>query len=239
MKTRISILLLVIITAIGACKKEDECINGNGDIKQETRDVGEYNTVTASGAFNITFAQTSNSQVDLFGDSNVLPIIKTNVTNKNLVIGTDGSQCYSTSTNIEVTLSSPLITSITLDGAGMINGNGLNQDELRFITNGSAVINSSFNVNTFEGRINGSGDATYAGTAKDASFYITGTGNIYATTLVTEKSAITISGVGDVRVTVSQELNVTITGAGNVYYYGDPGIINTNITGTGELIKAG
>jgi hypothetical protein len=38
---------------------------------------------------------------------------------------------------------------------------------------------------------------------------------------------------------VNQELNVTITGAGNIYYYGDPGTINTNITGTGKLIKEG
>ena len=239
MSSKIAIVLLVIITAIGACKKENECITGNGDIKQETRDVGEYNTVTASGAFNITFAQTSISQVDLFGDSNILPIIKTTVANKNLNISTDGSTCYTTNNTVEITLSSPLITRLTLDGSGKIVGNGLNQDDLYYQTNGAAVINSSFTVKNFESHINGSGNASYVGTAETSILTITGTGSIFASTLFTDKCTVTISGVGDVRIHVNEELNVIISGTGSVYYSGDPGIINTNITGSGQLIKEG
>ena len=237
MKTKITILLLVIVTAIGACKKENECTTGNGDIVQTTRDVGEYNTVTANGALNLTYGQTGVSQVDLYGDSNILPLIKTRLTNTNLTVGTEGSDCYTTNNTIEVTLSSPLITSITLNGSGMIVGNGINQDELYYQSNGSAVINSSFNLKDFESRSNGTGDASYAGTAESCIFTIAGAGNIYAATLQTDKCTITISGSGDVRIHVNQELNVTITGEGSVYYSGDPGILNTNITGTGQVIK--
>ena len=239
MRTKIAIVLLAIITVFGACKKENECITGNGDIKQKTRDVGEYNTVTASGAFNITFSQTSISQVDLFGDSNILHIIKTTVTNKNLNIGTDGSTCYTTNNTMEVTLSSPLITRLTLDGAGNIVGHGLTQDDLYYQTNGAAVINSSFTVKNFESHSNGSGNASYVGTAETSILTITGAGNIFASTLSTDKCTVTISGAGNVRIHVNEELNVIISGAGNVYYSGSPGTINTNITGTGQVIKEG
>lgn len=241
MNSKIVLVLLAIITVFGACKKEDEdkCITGNGDIQQETRNVGEYNTVSAIGAFNITFAQTSISQVDLFGDSNIFPIIKTKVSNKNLSIGTDGSDCYTSNNTMEVTLSSPLITRITLDGAGKIVGHGLNQDDLYYQTNGAAVINSSFTVKNFESHSNGSGNASYVGTAATSIFTITGTGSIFASTLSTDKCTITISGVGDVRIHVNEELNVIISGTGSVYYSGDPGVINTNITGTGQVIKEG
>ena len=241
MNSKIAIVLLVIITATGACKKEDknDCIQGNGDIRQETRDVGEYNTVSASGAFNITFAQTSISQVDLFGDSNILLIIKTTVANKNLNISTDGSTCYTTNNTVEITLSSPLITRLTLDGSGKIVGNGLNQDDLFYQTNGAAVINSSFTVKNFEYHSNGSGNASYGGTAETAILTIIGTGSIFASTLITDKCTVTISGAGDVRIHVDEELNVIISGTGSVYYSGNPSTINTNITGSGQLIKEG
>ena len=77
MKTLSTFSLLVVISILFAtCKKDNksDCIEGNGDLKQETRDVGSFNRVKADGAYNISFSQISNTRVDLFGDSNVLPI---------------------------------------------------------------------------------------------------------------------------------------------------------------------
>ncbi len=239
MKTQIVLLLSLSLLIFGACKKENKCTQGNGDIVQETRPLDEYTSASFNGAYNISVAPINASQIDLFGESNILPLIKSTVVNKALTVGTTGDDCYETSNTIEVTLSTPLLNSLRVNGAGNVTALNMVQDGLSFETNGSAVLTSQMDVNTFSTTIRGSGDANFAGTADDATFTITGAGNIFGNNLFTEKCTIVISGAGDVRINVSTSLNVTISGSGSVYYTGDPQDVTSNISGTGGLIKEG
>jgi hypothetical protein len=63
-----------------------------------------------------------------------------------------------------------------------------------------------------------------------------GVGGIDAEDLTTPLATVDISGVGDCYVTATDELNVIISGEGDVYYAGNPPVINSNITGNGNLI---
>lgn len=236
----LSILIYVSLLFTG-CKKDSspDCIQGNGSKVQESRTVGNFNGIVANGAFDLSISQISNTGVDLFGDSNVLPIITTTTNNNVLSVSVQNDQCYSTTDNIEVTITSPEIASVALNGAGIIDAYNLNTDELLFETNGSATLNSSFDVNNLQTIINGTGNANFSGTANFANFSISGTGSILASTVETDTCEIMITGVGDVRITVNKYLEVTISGSGNVYYTGNPETINQTITGTGQLIKEG
>lgn len=230
--------LFAFIIYFSGCKKnnDDDCIVGNGDLKQETRDVGDFSHITANGAFNISFSQTSISQVDLFGDSNILPIISTTVSQGNLNITTLGDNCYSSKSIIEITATSPDFEGVTLNGAGKIEAHNITTDQLRFETNGAATINSSFTAEFVTLYINGSGDAQLTGSAENSGFYIGGAGSIQASTLIVDICTITIEGAGDIYIHVNNEMTVVISGSGNVYYTGDPDI-NSQINGTGQLIK--
>ncbi|MBK8586342.1 MAG: DUF2807 domain-containing protein [Bacteroidetes bacterium] len=50
-------------------------------------------------------------------------------------------------------------------------------------------------------------------------------------------SAVAISGSGTSTVDVKNDLNVTITGSGNVHYVQEPGKISSKIIGSGEISK--
>ncbi|MEJ2593634.1 MAG: DUF2807 domain-containing protein [bacterium] len=242
MKNLLFLSTVVLLTVLAGCKKDNndnDCITGNGNIVQDTRQLADYNAVTASGAYDLVFSQLNASQADLFGDSNVLDIILTTVTNERLFIDTEDDKCYSTEDLIEVYLTSPFIYDFVLNGAGSITASNVQQSSLSFTTNGAAIITSSMTVDVLTNVVNGSGDANFMGEAVQAEFRISGTGSIYASTLNTSECKIVISGAGDVRVHVESKLDVTITGSGNVYYSGDPGTITSNITGTGQLIKEG
>lgn len=242
MKTiKIIVVLISVSLLFSTCKKDStpDCIQGNGSAVQETRMVDNFNGIVADGAFNLSISQTSNTQVDLFGDSNVLPIITTTTNNQVLTVSVQNDQCYSTQNNIEVTLTSPTINSIALNGAGKIDAYNLKTDDLLFETNGSATLNSSFEVKNLTTIINGSGSANFSGTAESVNFSISGTGSILASTVETDRCEIIITGVGDVRIHVNAYLEVTISGSGNVYYTGDPETVIQNITGTGQVIKEG
>ncbi len=234
-----STLFLALFTLIifwSGCKKEDDCIVGNGDLKQETRDVGDFSHITANGTFNISFSQTNIDQVDLFGDSNILPIISTSVIQGDLNITTLDDNCYSSQNMIEVTATAPDFEGVTLNGAGKIEAHNITADQLRFETNGTATINSSITAELITVYIKGSGDAHLTGSAENGGLDISGTGNIQASTLMIDICTITIEGTGDISIHVNNEMTVVISGSGNVYYTGNPEI-NSSITGTGQIIK--
>jgi hypothetical protein len=240
MKTKTLFTLMILVAIVfSACKKDDQkCIDGNGDLVIDTRTPGEFDGLVANGAYDISFSIAVDSRIDLFGDSNILPIIQTTVNNQLLTITTANNQCYNTQQTIEVTLTSPSMKAVTLNGAGRISGHGILQDELTYEVNGSATINSSFEVQTHTTSIYGSGDATLVGQAGDADFNISGAGSILASSLLVKNCKIVISGAGDVRIHAQDKLDVTISGSGSVYYTGDP-VITSTITGSGEIIKVG
>ena len=153
-----------------------------------------------------------------------------------LSITTLDDNCYSTQNLLKITVTSPQINGITLEGAGKIEAHNITTDQLHFETNGTATINSSFTTEFVSVFINGSGDAQLAGSTEHCGFYIGGTGSIQASTLIVDISTITIEGTGDVYIHVNNEMTVVINGSGNVYYTGDPAI-NSQINGTGQLIK--
>jgi hypothetical protein len=86
--------------------------------------------------------------------------------------------------------------------------------------------------------LTGVGDIVLSGDNQDElTVIITGVGNIKAYEMKVDTCNITFTGVGDCHVFVNNELNVNLSGVGNVYYRGDP-TIHSTITGVGRLIDA-
>lgn len=239
MKKQILFLILSIITtSYYGCKKDTKCIDGNGQSIQETRQINDFTNVNASGYFDITISDNENTSLDLFGDSNILDIIETSVNNELLTITTENDQCFNTSKPIEVYLSTPMYKSVTLNGSGKINANNITSPKVSFITNGSATLNCSFNtIDEFYFELNGTGDGTILGNSNKGQLQINGSGNVFGSQFVQDSATVIINGAGTVHIWAIKYLNVTIAGAGSVYYKGDPSEIITNITGSGQLIK--
>lgn len=71
---------------------------------------------------------------------------------------------------------------------------------------------------------------------EELSFSLTGVGNVDAYELEVGICTIVSTGVGDCKVNVRDELNVTISGVGTVYYRGNPAITQS-VTGMGNLVN--
>jgi hypothetical protein len=70
----------------------------------------------------------------------------------------------------------------------------------------------------------------------ELSISLIGVGHVDAYDLEVSSCTIISSGVGDCKVRVRDELNITITGVGSVYYKGNP-LITQTITGIGTLVN--
>jgi hypothetical protein len=197
-----------------------------------------FEDIDANGTYNITISQGEESQVNLFIDSNILPLIQTTVTNRRLFIGVQDGQCYNGGP-VEMSIVSPDYDAIVLNGACNLTAYNINTSYLVFTLNGTSGVSSSFDVTSFNLNIEGSGNAQIAGNASEGKLQITGAGSIYGPSAIFDSCYIKVSGSGDVRISVRKFLDVNISGTGNVFYSGDPAEINSVITGTGQLIKEG
>jgi len=103
-----------------------------------------------------------------------------------------------------------------------------NAEEIRF----EITINEINDI-----KLVGVGDFQLSGDFQDElSISLTGVGNVEAYDLEVGKCTIVSTGVGDCEVNVRDELDVTITGLGTVYYKGNPDITQS-VSGMGSLIN--
>lgn len=87
-------------------------------------------------------------------------------------------------------------------------------------------------------RTDGSGSLRLRGEASDYTATIQGSGSINAFDHATRTTIVTVSGSGTAEVFVTEQLDVTIDGSGNVRYRGDPTNVNQEISGSGTVSKA-
>ncbi|HXX40735.1 MAG TPA: DUF2807 domain-containing protein, partial [Chthoniobacterales bacterium] len=81
----------------------------------------------------------------------------------------------------------------------------------------------------------GASDITVDGTIDELLADITGAGDLKAKALQVKTAQISTTGAADAVVNVTDALRVSITGAGDVDYYGNPPTIEKHITGAGSV----
>lgn len=82
----------------------------------------------------------------------------------------------------------------------------------------------------------GSGDLEIeGGSAEDLRITIHGSGNVDTANFHSQRVEVTIGGSGEVEVYAGEALNVRINGSGEVYYHGEPAIVDKSINGSGEV----
>ncbi|MBN2521514.1 MAG: DUF2807 domain-containing protein, partial [Bacteroidales bacterium] len=121
MKTRTIIGLIIIsIALLNSCDFIWDCIDGNGIIETEYRDVEDFDGIVSEGAFDVYITQSENYEVMIETDENLLPFIITEEKGGNLVIRTLNHRCLNSSGDIKVFVSLPDIYEIKLSGSGRI-----------------------------------------------------------------------------------------------------------------------
>ncbi len=233
------LLSFLLLLAAGSCKKKTECVDGNGDFKMETRQTGDFDMIASNGAFKITFSQLDDYRVDVFAESNILPLILSNVVINTLFLEVEKDACYNSGQPVEITLTAPDLKSVTMTGSEMFTANNLNVDNLGFETHGSATVSCLLDVKMLAVSVIGSGDYNLAGSTGKGNISIPGSGTVYASALQQDSCEVAVSGSGDAYLFVRKYLHVVISGSGNVYYKGNPEEVVSEITGSGKLINEG
>ncbi len=218
-----SACLLVLFVLLG-CDSDDSqstvkgnCIRGTGPTVTESRTLSNFHSINSTIVADIFLTQGPQEDIVIQAQQNILPLLETTVINQELILDFDG--CVEELDKISVTVVVPELRQLALTGVG------------------NYVMQDDFELDALDISLVGVGEYRLRGTANMLSIDLVNVGNVNAFELSATSCDVSIIGVGDVEVLVTDQLDVSIVGVGNVFYRGMP-TITSNITGQGAVIDA-
>lgn len=228
---------LFISIAFFSCQKNPFWgIRGKGSNTTETINGKGFNKIELAFDATILYAQDSVYKVEISAQKNIQQVIETSINKE--VLTFKASEKLLEHNPIEIIIHSPSIYGFKVSGNGYINGqNAIVTNSMNLTVNGSGGISiPSITTDLVAADISGSGNIKVdGGAAKNQTIHVSGAGNTDFLNMTCNRSTIDVSGSGDMKVWVTEELNVTISGSGKVSYKGSP-TINSNISGSGKII---
>ncbi len=236
-KAAFAVLLLLAAVTFSQCVKSVICIADNGNHIEETINPGPFESVNVSIGGKAYFEHADSYYVIFEGASSHYNALDITVRNGRLKISSE--HCFRQSGNIVLRIGAPFVNHVEINGSckfEALDPIGTTQNfELRI--NGSGNFTGEVQTAKLRTDINGSGLATFFGSAEEAELKINGSGKYQAFSLHTFSTDVNINGSGHARVWAEDYLNVRISGSGSVHYIGNPQI-DSYITGSGKLINA-
>ena len=214
---RTILFLSLMLFALNGCKLAAfNSTSGSGTMKLEKRDVPAFTAVDISGAYEVEIVVKPEQSLEIEGDDNLLPLIKTEV--KNGVLSINNEKGFSTNNKLRVRISVASLDAISTSGA-------------------SDIVASNVKSSDFKIDASGAGNLQISGETKTLDVDMSGAGELDAKDFHAEKVTIDSSGAAQADVYASQELNADVSGAGNVNYYGNPKNVNEDRSGAGSISK--
>jgi hypothetical protein len=215
MRNLLILTMLVALASIGCKHSMHAGIKGSGKREVQKRDVQPFTSITTEGAFNIEVVSQKTQSLEIEGDDNILPLIRTEVSNNVLRIRND--QGFSISEPVMIRISVPDLTTLNVSGAGTIAVAGLKNDKFTIECDGAPTIKVS-------------------GQTKTVEIDTSGAAHIDTHGLHASRGVVDSKGVSKVDVDVNDQLDVTVSGPSTVTYEGNP-TINKTIHGPGKVEK--
>jgi Putative auto-transporter adhesin, head GIN domain len=238
MKNKVSITVTsIFVLLLNACGLA--IIPGSGKIAEETRDVHGYSQIVFSAPGELTIEQNGRAGLAIEADDNLLQYIKTRVQGGVLSIFIDPevSQLYPTSP-IRYTLGTDALTSVTLNGSGVIRSDELIASHLDFSLNGSGkILIAAVKSQTTALDLNGSGEYRFDSLITDQfRASASGSGNITMEKVIAKSADLKMAGSAKLGMTniLADTLNMTMAGSGDSTLKGEVSHQSIAIHGSGS-----
>ncbi len=246
LRTVLSISVLILVVWSGCSDDDDndftggtQTITGSGNIVQETRMVSGFSNVTMAAAGEIDITQGGVEGLVIRGDDNLLQYIRTNVVGNTLEIALRPGVNLVPTLPIEFDLDLINLDNLVISGVATVDTLALNSNQLRIVNSGVATIDlENLTVSDLDVLHSGVGEFRLSGTTDTQDVTVTGVGDYEAENLQSREATVLISGLGSATVRVSDLFTATITGSGDINYYGSP-TVNSSVTGSGSVVRLG
>ncbi len=224
----------IVATGLAAIAMEDNfdvvgyteppAIMANGPTEM-TYDVADFNEIWLNGPQDVVVTYGEEFSVRSEGSALALGTLQARVSGDRLTIGPPegfnmGNWQMLRNATFYVTM--PSLSAVELTGYGDMQIDRVEGERFSAAIAGSdsTLEIADMVVDEAEITIAGSGEISLAGEAREARFFIGGSGDINAERLQSETANITIGGLGDVSLSVSDDARIAIGGRGDVDIHG-------------------
>ena len=233
------VLLFISIPVFISCNfSNQKTIYGNHQLINQQIDIENYDKVVLKIPAEVFYQQFSDSApyLQIHTDENIFKSLNFRIENNQLILEATKDSIIKPS-KLTIYTCSHNLNQVTVTGSGNIRLKGeVNAIDFKVDIIGSGnFLSDSLLCNNITARITGSGKIQLTGASNQSLYTITGSGNIYAFNYLIQNLKCNIVGSGDIEASVSNQLEASITGSGNLSYKGDPQSINKKIVGSGKV----
>ena len=232
--------LLAVLLAAAACQAGPiNVLTGSGTVRSESRPVSAFDEVELAGVGALTITQGPQESLTVEAEDNLLPQIRSEVRGRRLVIELDGGRTVTLRPTkpIRYAVTVRDLTAVKLSGAGNVAIPGLTTSTLDVRVSGAGDVTlDGLTAGELALALSGAGDATVSGTVTRQEVTMSGAGSYRAERLESQDARLTVRGAGGATVRASNALNVKVSGAGMVEYFGNP-TVSQDISGAGRVTR--
>ena len=230
-------------------------VRGSGVPTTIDRQVDGFDRIELSIGADLDITVGPTFKLSLTCDDNLVDLISTRVRGRTLEIDTKGS--FSTHQDVKIVMTVPKLTELAIDGSGNIILSKLTGEDFTLDISGSADVKCDGSVKdlrvTVDGsgdaeftglaaeridlEVSGSGDITLAGTCGEMSVEIPGSGYVDARELKCKDVIADISGSGNVDCWAENSIDGSVSGSGDIRYWGSPADVNRSVSGHGRITR--
>lgn len=201
---------LLLLAALAGC--------GGGERIIESRDVAPFSRLEVNESVDVKVVPGDGRHVRVYAGENVIDrvvtdssegVLEIGVRDRGIVIGSDPLD------DARVEVQASALDGVDIDGSGDVVLEGLDGQALSLALHGAADVDASGTVDRLTATIEGAGDANLLD-------------------LRARTARVVVQGAGDAEVNVSDELDVSVEGAADVSYAGNPRI-TSEISGAGDI----
>ena len=217
----------------------NKTLEGSGTMITQERIVSGFDSVELRGFGDLTITQGSSESLTIEAEDNIIDKLTSEVVKNKLILSTVDDFTFKSLKGVHYTLTVIDLKRVDLTGLGSIEMDGLNTQRLKINESGSGNLTiHNLDAQSLDIEIGGLGSVELDGKAPDQVITISGAGNYSGYELKSDRTKVTINGLGNALVWATESLNVKISGTGNVEYYGDPQLTES-ITGLGRVKPKG
>jgi hypothetical protein len=219
-----------------------------GNRVTESREVSNFDRVFLRDYGELVITQGEQESLTIETHPDILPQIKTEVKNGELVIKIGGSwldklgHALSTSLTrqpIKYDLTVKKLTGLEIAGAVRVNASDIETDRLALKLGGAGQVNiGALSAEVLEVDLPGAGAINISGKVGKQRIAISGAGSYSAPKLESRRASVDLRGAGQATIWVVEDLDVAIRGLGSVEYYGTP-TVKKSVSGLGTVTRLG
>ncbi|MEY8848407.1 head GIN domain-containing protein [Psychroserpens sp. XS_ASV72] len=237
MTTLTKIIVTTLLSILMVSCQFNFGVKGNGNVTTSERTLNsDFDAIEVSRGLDVYLTQGTTESVKVQADENLQDIIITEVENGVLHIYSEENISYAASKKIMVSLDN-LERLSTSSGSDVMSTGMISVTSLEISSSSGSDVELDVEAETIICEASSGSDIKLSGTTKSFTAEASSGSDIKAENLKAETTRAEANSGADVTVNTSKKLTASANSGGDVKYYGDPEIVETNDGPSGNIRK--